>query len=51
LISIAECKVYEAGLVNASIADEARHKIDGDDLLDCITGEKKITEDLRAAQD
>jgi hypothetical protein len=41
-------QMYETGLVNVSIADEAGHKIDGDALVDCITGKKKIIEDLRA---
>ena len=42
-------QAYEVGFVNVSIADEAGHKIDSDELLACITGKKKITEDLRAA--
>jgi len=42
-------QMYEAGLVNVSIEDQAGHKIDGDELLDCITGKKTITEDLQAA--
>ena len=41
-------QMSEAGLVNVSIEDEAGHKIDGDELLDCIKGKKTITEDLRA---
>jgi hypothetical protein len=41
-------EMCETGLANVSIADQAGHKIDGDDLLDCITGKKMITEDLRA---
>jgi hypothetical protein len=41
-------QMYETGLVNVSIADQAGHKIDGDELLDCITGKRTITEDLRA---
>jgi hypothetical protein len=41
-------QMSETGLANVSIEDEAGHKIDGDELLDCITGKKKITEDLRA---
>ena len=40
-------QMSETGLANVSIEDEAGHKIDGDELLDCITGKKKITEDLR----
>jgi len=30
------------------IEDDAGHKIDGDELLDCITGKKTLTEDLQA---
>ena len=41
-------QMYETGLVNVSIKDQAGHKIDGDELLACITGKKRITEDLRA---
>jgi hypothetical protein len=41
-------QMSETGLANISIEDEAGHKIDGDELQDCITGKKKITEDLRA---
>ena len=41
-------QMYETGLANISIEDQAGHKIDGDELLDCITGKKKITEDLQA---
>ena len=40
--------MYDDGLADVSITDQAGHKIDGDDLLDCLTGRKKITEDLRA---
>jgi hypothetical protein len=40
-------QMYETGLVNVSIADQAGRKIDGDELLECVTGKKKITEDLR----
>ena len=41
-------QMYETGLANLSIQDEAGHKIDSDDLLDCITGKKRITNDLQA---
>ena len=41
-------EMYDAGFANVSIADQAGHKIDGDELLDCIAGKRKITEDLRA---
>jgi hypothetical protein len=41
-------QMFETGLANVSIEDEAGHKIEGDELVDCITGKKKITEDLRA---
>jgi hypothetical protein len=39
-------QMYEAGLVSISISDQAGHKIDGDALLACLTGKKKITPDL-----
>ena len=39
--------MYDDGLADVSITDQAGHKIDGYDLLDCLTGKKKITEDLR----
>jgi hypothetical protein len=41
-------QMYETGLVNVSIKDEAGHKIEGDALLDCITGKKTLTNDLQA---
>jgi hypothetical protein len=41
-------EMYETGLANISIKDEAGHTIDGDELLDCITGKKTITNDLQA---
>ena len=41
-------QMYETGLANVSIKDEAGHKIDGDELLACITGKKTITADLQA---
>jgi hypothetical protein len=41
-------QMYETGLVNVSIKDQAGHKIDGDELLACITGKKTITTDLQA---
>jgi hypothetical protein len=39
-------QMYEAGLASISITDQAGHKIDGDALLACLTGKKKITPDL-----
>jgi hypothetical protein len=33
-------QMCETGLANVSIEDEAGHKIDGDELLACITGKK-----------
>jgi hypothetical protein len=42
-------QMYETGLANVAIADEAGNKIDGDELMVCIMGRKTITEDLRAA--
>jgi hypothetical protein len=44
-------QMYEDGLANVSIEEQAEHKIDGDELLDCITGKKMITEDLRAIRE
>ena len=41
-------QMCETGLANVSIEDQAGHKIDGDELLACITGKKTLTEDLRA---
>ena len=41
-------QMYETGLVNVSIKDESGHKIDGDELLACITGKKTITDHLQA---
>ena len=41
-------QMYETGLVNVSIKDDAGHKIDGDELLACITGKKSIAKDLQA---
>jgi hypothetical protein len=41
-------RMYEEGMANVSIADEAGHTIDGDELVDCITGKKKINDDLQA---
>jgi len=41
-------QMNETGLVNVSIRDEGGHKIDGDELLACITGKKTITNDLQA---
>jgi hypothetical protein len=42
-------QMCETGLANVAITDEAGNKIDGDELMACITGRKTITEDLRAA--
>ena len=41
-------QMYETGLVNVSIKDQAGHKVDGDELLACITGKKTLTNDLQA---
>ena len=41
-------QMYEEGLANVSIEDNTGHKIDGDELLACITGKKTITNDLQA---
>jgi hypothetical protein len=32
---------------NVSIKDQAGHKIDGEELLACITGKKTISDDLQ----
>jgi hypothetical protein len=40
--------MYEAGLASISITDQAGHKIDGDALLACLTGKKRITPELAA---
>ncbi len=36
------------GMTNISIQDDAGHSIDGNDLLACVTGEKALSDDLRA---
>lgn len=41
-------QMSETGLANVSIRDEAGHIIEGDELMECVIGKKKITEDLRA---
>jgi hypothetical protein len=41
-------QMRDTGLANVSIKDQAGHKIDGDELMACISGKKTITEDLRA---
>jgi hypothetical protein len=41
-------QMYEEGLANVSIEDESGHQIDGDELTTCITGKKKLTENLRS---
>jgi hypothetical protein len=41
-------QMYETELVNVSIKDQAGHKIDGDELLACITGKRTLTNDLQA---
>ena len=46
-LSIAR-QMYEEGLANVAIADQAGHRIDGDELLECIRGKKTITHDLQA---
>jgi hypothetical protein len=37
-------QMYETGFVNVSIKDDAGRQIEGDELLTCIMGKKKITE-------
>ena len=41
-------QMYETGLVNVSIGDETGRRIEGDELVACITGKKTITSDLQA---
>jgi hypothetical protein len=41
-------QMYETGLVNVSIKDDGGRKIEGDELVACITGKKTITSDLQA---
>ena len=41
-------QMSETGLANVSIQDQAGNKIDGDELLACITEKKTITNDLQA---
>jgi hypothetical protein len=36
------------GLASVSITDRAGHKIEGDELLACLTGKKTITPELGA---
>jgi hypothetical protein len=39
-------QMYQIGLVCISITDFAGHKIDGDNLLECIKEKKSISNDL-----
>jgi len=41
-------QLYETGMVNVSITDQAGHKIEGDELMTCISERKTLTKDLRA---
>ena len=41
-------QMYETGMANIAIKDEAGHEIEGDDLVVCIMGTKSISEDLQA---
>jgi hypothetical protein len=41
-------QMCETGFANVSIEDQAGHKIDGNELPECIAGKKIITEDLQA---
>jgi hypothetical protein len=38
--------MYEDGMANVSIKNETGQIIEGDKLLDCITGKRNITEDF-----
>jgi hypothetical protein len=40
-------QMYETGLANVTIADHAGHKIDGDELLDCIAGKRRSPKTYR----
>lgn len=40
--------MHAAGRQNIAIKNDAGYQIDGDDLLDCITGKKSITPDFEA---
>jgi hypothetical protein len=46
-LSIAR-QMYKDGLANVAITDQAGHRIDGDELMACITGKRTITKDLRS---
>lgn len=41
-------KHVKCGMMDLPIEDQVGHKIDGDELLDCLTGKRRITEDLQA---
>ncbi len=41
-------QMYEDGLANVTITDQGGHKLHGDELLDCMMGKKRLTEDLQA---
>ncbi len=43
-------QMCEDGLANVSISDQAGRVIEGNDLLDCITGKRTLTEELRAVE-
>jgi hypothetical protein len=40
-------QMYEDGMANVSIADESGRRIDGDELVECLTGKKTITNDFQ----
>jgi hypothetical protein len=40
--------MFQRGMTNISIQDNAGHTIDGSDLLACVKGEKVLSDDLRA---
>jgi hypothetical protein len=40
--------IVQREMTNVSIQDDAGHIIDGNDLLACVTGEKVLSDDLRA---
>jgi hypothetical protein len=41
-------EMIQSGRANVSIQDSEGRKIDGDDLLACVKGEKVLSDDLRA---
>jgi hypothetical protein len=40
--------MVQRGMLNVSIRDDVGHSIDGNDLLECVKGEKVLSDDLHA---